>query len=113
MWRESRRRHLGDARKCSRPTSRCIGWAMLTASRHGWATRSQGVFTVWRSGGLFAAESMFYRIPDGSKVALVALASRCATGFTLLDVQMTTPHTERMAPSTFREATIRGDCVRP
>jgi leucyl/phenylalanyl-tRNA---protein transferase len=48
-------------------------------------------------GGLFAAESMFYRIPDGSKVALVALVTRLRDhGFTLLDVQMTTPHTERM-----------------
>ena len=48
-------------------------------------------------GGLFAAESMFYRVPDGSKVALVALVSRLRErGFTLLDVQMTTPHTERM-----------------
>jgi leucyl/phenylalanyl-tRNA--protein transferase len=48
-------------------------------------------------GGLFAAESMFYRISDGSKVALVALVDRLRRrGFTLLDVQMTTPHTERM-----------------
>src|SRR5262245_14743528 len=48
-------------------------------------------------GGLFAAESMFYRISDGSKVALVALVDRLRKrGFTLLDVQMTTPHTERM-----------------
>jgi leucyl/phenylalanyl-tRNA--protein transferase len=48
-------------------------------------------------GGLFAAESMFYRAPDASKVALVALVSRLRErGFSLLDVQMTTPHTERM-----------------
>jgi leucyl/phenylalanyl-tRNA--protein transferase len=46
-------------------------------------------------GGLFAAESMFYRVSDGSKVALVALVSRLRErGFVLLDVQMTTPHTE-------------------
>jgi len=48
-------------------------------------------------GGLFAAESMFYRVADGSKVALVSLIRRLQErGFTLLDVQMTTPHTERM-----------------
>jgi leucyl/phenylalanyl-tRNA--protein transferase len=48
-------------------------------------------------GGLFAAESMFHRISDASKVALAALVSRLRErGFTLLDVQMTTPHTERM-----------------
>src|SRR5262249_29158149 len=48
-------------------------------------------------GGLFAAESMFYRVSDGSKVALVALVKRLRErGFVLLDVQMKTPHTERM-----------------
>ena len=48
-------------------------------------------------GGLFAAESMFYRVSDGSKVALAALVERLRErGFTLLDVQMKTPHTTRM-----------------
>jgi leucyl/phenylalanyl-tRNA--protein transferase len=48
-------------------------------------------------GGLFAAESMFYRVTDGSKGALAALVSRRRVrGFALLDVQMKTPHTERM-----------------
>ena len=48
-------------------------------------------------GGLFAAESMFYRVSDASKVALAALVSRLKDrGFALLDVQMKTPHTERM-----------------
>jgi leucyl/phenylalanyl-tRNA--protein transferase len=48
-------------------------------------------------GGLFAAESMFYRVTDGSKVALAALVQRLrARGFVLLDVQMTTEHTARM-----------------
>ncbi len=55
-----------------------------------------GVYGV-ALGGLFAAESMFYRITDGSKVALAALVARLRQrGFTLLDVQMTTAHTERM-----------------
>jgi leucyl/phenylalanyl-tRNA--protein transferase len=40
---------------------------------------------------------MFYRVTDGSKVALAALVSRLRQrGFVLLDVQMKTPHTERM-----------------
>lgn len=48
-------------------------------------------------GGLFAAESMFYRVTDGSKVALAALVSRLKERkFVLMDVQMKTPHTERM-----------------
>ena len=48
-------------------------------------------------GGLFAAESMFYQVTDGSKVALAALVQRLRDrGFTLLDVQMKTDHTGRM-----------------
>ena len=48
-------------------------------------------------GGLFAGESMFYHVSDGSKVALVALAERLwSKGFTLFDVQMRTDHTARM-----------------
>lgn len=59
-------------------------------------TLAGGVYGV-ALGGLFAAESMFYRISDGSKVALAALVRRLRQqGFVLLDVQMTTPHTERM-----------------
>jgi leucyl/phenylalanyl-tRNA--protein transferase len=55
-----------------------------------------GVYGV-AVGSMFAAESMFYRIPDASKVALVSLVGRLRErGFTLLDVQMTTPHTERL-----------------
>jgi leucyl/phenylalanyl-tRNA--protein transferase len=44
-------------------------------------------------GGLFAAESMFHRVPDASKLALLALVERLlARGFALLDVQLRTPH---------------------
>ena len=45
-------------------------------------------------GGLFAGESMFYRVRDASKVALVALVERlrAAGGPRLLDVQWATPH---------------------
>jgi leucyl/phenylalanyl-tRNA---protein transferase len=47
--------------------------------------------------GFFAAESMFYRRTDGSKVALVALFDRLmARGFDLVDTQMLTEHTERL-----------------
>jgi leucyl/phenylalanyl-tRNA--protein transferase len=48
-------------------------------------------------GALFAAESMFYRETDGSKVALAALVQHLiARGYELLDVQMVTEHTGRM-----------------
>jgi leucyl/phenylalanyl-tRNA--protein transferase len=48
-------------------------------------------------GGLFAAESMFYRERDASKVALAHLVAHLrARGFALLDVQQLTPHTASM-----------------
>jgi leucyl/phenylalanyl-tRNA---protein transferase len=44
-------------------------------------------------GGLFAAESMFHRARDASKVALVALVQQARqVGTTLLDVQLPSPH---------------------
>jgi leucyl/phenylalanyl-tRNA--protein transferase len=47
-------------------------------------------------GGAFFGESMFHRVTDASKVALVGLVGRLETrGFTLLDTQWTTPHLEQ------------------
>lgn len=44
-------------------------------------------------GGAFFGESMFSRLRDASKFALVALVARLrAGGFTLLDTQFVTPH---------------------
>ncbi len=46
-------------------------------------------------GGLFAAESMFYRVSNASKVALVHLVETLkASGYVLMDIQMVTPTTE-------------------
>ena len=68
-----------------------------------WATDESGAWVLAGGiygvtiGALFAGESMFYRVTDGSKVALVALVERLrARGFTLFDVQMRTDHTTRM-----------------
>lgn len=48
-------------------------------------------------GGLFAAESKFYRERDASKVAVAHLVGHLARrGYTLLDLQMVTPHTSRL-----------------
>lgn len=48
-------------------------------------------------GGLFAAESKFYRVRDASKVALVYLVSHLlARGYRLFDIQQRTPHTARL-----------------
>lgn len=47
-------------------------------------------------GGLFAAESMFFRRRDASKVALVALLEHLrARGYQLFDIQQLTPHTAK------------------
>lgn len=55
-----------------------------------------GVYGV-AIGGLFAAESMFHRASDASKVALFALISSLdRAGFSLFDIQMLTPHTRSL-----------------
>jgi leucyl/phenylalanyl-tRNA--protein transferase len=47
-------------------------------------------------GGAFFGESMFHRVTDASKVALVALVDRLrARRFRLLDIQWVTPHLEQ------------------
>lgn len=55
-----------------------------------------GLYGV-RIGGAFFGESMFSRVSDASKVALVHLVARLnAGGFHLLDAQFMNPHLERM-----------------
>jgi len=47
-------------------------------------------------GGAFFGESMFHRVTDASKVALVALVDRLRLrGYQLLDLQWVTPHLEQ------------------
>lgn len=73
-------------------------------NREGWAYS----FETWKGdelaggvlglvvGSAFIGESMFYHIPDGSKVALVKLVERLRSrNFTLFDAQMNNPHLER------------------
>ena len=48
-------------------------------------------------GGLFAAESMFYRVRDASKVAVVRLVEHLrARGYQLVDIQQLTEHMESL-----------------
>ena len=48
-------------------------------------------------GGLFSAESMFHRVRDASKVALVHLVGHLRErGYRLLAIQQLTPHTARL-----------------
>ncbi|MFN4289184.1 MAG: leucyl/phenylalanyl-tRNA--protein transferase [Brevundimonas sp.] len=50
-------------------------------------------------GGAFFGESMFSRVRDASKVALVHLAARLrASGFVLLDAQFENPHLDQFGP---------------
>lgn len=78
-----------------------IYWSLYKA---GWAYS----FETWQGdelaggilgiviGGAFIGESMFYRIPEGSKVAMVKLVERLRErNFVLFDAQMTNPHLER------------------
>ena len=78
-----------------------IYWAL---HRAGWAHS----FETWQGdelaggilgltiGGAFIGESMFFRIPDGSKVAMVKLVERLRERqFVLFDAQMMNPHLER------------------
>lgn len=55
-----------------------------------------GLYGV-RIGAIFFGESMFSRVTDASKVALVHLVARLnAGGFKLLDAQFVNPHLERL-----------------
>ena len=69
-----------------------LGWAH---SVEAWTPDGQlagGLYGV-SIGGFFAGESMFHRVTDASKVALVALVERLrAAGAELLDVQWNTEH---------------------
>jgi leucyl/phenylalanyl-tRNA--protein transferase len=52
-------------------------------------------------GGAFIGESMFYQIPEGSKVALVKLVEHLRVrGFFLFDAQMQNAHLERFGSYT-------------
>ncbi len=55
-------------------------------------------------GGAFIGESMFYRISEGSKVALVKLVERLRShSFVLFDAQMMNPHLKRFGAYTVNE----------
>jgi leucyl/phenylalanyl-tRNA---protein transferase len=56
-------------------------------------------------GGLFAAESKFYRVRDASKVALVHLVEHLrASNYLLIDIQQLTPHIERFGATAIPRA---------
>lgn len=60
-----------------------------------------GLFGV-AIGGVFAAESMFHRVTDASKAALVYLVNHLRrSGFSLVDVQWTNAHTRSLGARDF------------
>lgn len=55
-------------------------------------------------GGAFIGESMFYRIPESSKVAMVKLVERLRERkFLLFDAQMNNPHLDRFGAYTIND----------
>jgi len=69
-----------------------LGWTHSVESWNADGALVGGVYGV-AIGGLFAAESMFHRVTDAGKAALVALVELLRDGgASLLDVQWTTPH---------------------
>jgi leucyl/phenylalanyl-tRNA--protein transferase len=73
-----------------------LGWAR---SVEAWTPNGElagGLYGI-RVGRMFGAESMFSRIDDGSKLALVGFMQWClAEGIELVDIQVLTPHTESL-----------------
>ena len=63
-----------------------------------------GVYGV-TIGGLFSAESKFFRIRDASKVALAHLIKHLRQrGYSLIDIQQLTPHTARLGAVAIRRS---------
>ena len=72
-----------------------LGWAHSVEAWHE-GELAGGLYGV-AIGRLFAGESMFHRVTDASKVALVGLVAHLRSiGSTLLDVQWLTPHLESL-----------------
>ena len=96
-------------RGCRRPEGNWINEEIIQAfsevHRAGWAHSCE----VWQGcelvggtyglalGSCFAAESMFHRVTDASKIALWAMVEQCRRlGFTIFDAEVMNPHLKRM-----------------
>jgi leucyl/phenylalanyl-tRNA--protein transferase len=79
------------------------GWAHSFETWQG-ETLAGGILGI-AIGGAFIGESMFYRIPEGSKVALVKLVEHLRSrGFTLFDAQLMNPHLARFGAFTVSDS---------
>jgi leucyl/phenylalanyl-tRNA---protein transferase len=75
------------------------GWAYSFETWQG--TELAGGILGIAIGGAFIGESMFFHIPEGSKVAMVHLVNHLRQqNFSLFDAQMTNPHLERFGSYT-------------
>ena len=91
--------------------------AYVRLHRTGWAHSIEawdgdrlagGLFGV-ALGGLFTSETMFHRAPDAGNAALVGAARLLGeAGFTLWDIQMTSPHTLRFGALALTPEEYRG-----
>lgn len=83
-----------------------LGWAH---SLEVWADDGRlvgGIYGV-QVGGVFTGESMFHRVSDASKVAMVDLCARLSwAAGQFLDVQLTTPHLDSMGARDVPRATF-------
>jgi len=108
---------LGCALRHGKPDARWITDEMLSAYTNLHILGYAHSVEVWHGvelvgglygiaiGGLFAGESMFYRAPNASKLALVALVNHLKNcGFTLLDCQMVTEATGKMGAIEIRRS---------
>jgi leucyl/phenylalanyl-tRNA--protein transferase len=104
-------------RGCLRPGDNWISEELIRAYtqafHEGWAHCAEcwsegelvgGVYGL-ALGGMFAAESMFHRETDASKVALWALVEECRSkGFIFLDAQLMNPHLRSLGAFEIDEA---------
>ncbi len=73
-----------------------LGWAHSVEAWTADGDLAGGLYGI-RVGRMFGAESMFRRVDDGSKVALVGFMQWCeAEGIELVDIQVLTPHTRAL-----------------
>lgn len=73
-----------------------LGWAHSVEAWTQDGELAGGLYGI-RVQRMFGAESMFHAVTDASKAALVAFDQWAASeGVTLIDVQVISPHTERM-----------------
>ena len=80
-----------------------LGWAHSVETRNADGDLVGGLYGL-SIGRLFAGESMFHRVTDASKVALVAL-TRLVGVDGLIDVQWRTPHLESLGVVEWSRAT--------